>query len=187
MGALMNVHGMGQTVTQAIKGDQDWTEVEVTFNSGNRDSIQVNCLFGGWGVSTGTAWFDDLSLQELIMEIDDQETGSLVGDATRGKRLFQEHPVASCVRCHQAQGQGGVVGPPLDDIAKRKDAAYIRESLIDPQAAIAEGYPAQVSPMPPFGVLLPPQDVEDLIAYLMTLQTDPPAGSRVVPQTIQFE
>ena len=50
MGALMNVHGMGQTVTQAIKGDQDWTEVEVTFNSGNRDSIQVNCLFGGWGV-----------------------------------------------------------------------------------------------------------------------------------------
>ncbi len=187
MGALMNVHGMGQTVTQAIKGDQDWTEVEVTFNSGNRDSIQVNCLFGGWGVSTGTAWFDDLSLQELIMEIDDQETGSLVGDATRGKRLFQEHPVASCVRCHQVQGQGGVVGPPLDDIAKRKDAAYIRESLIDPQAAIAEGYPAQVSPMPPFGVLLPPQDVEDLIAYLMTLQTDPPAGSRVAPQTIQFE
>jgi hypothetical protein len=41
--------------------------------------------------------------------------------------------------------------------------------------------------MPPFGVLLPPQDVEDLIAYLMTLQTDPPAGSRVAPQTIQFE
>ena len=32
-----------------------------------------------------------------------------------------------------------------------------------------------------------PQDVEDLIAYLMTLQTDPPAGSRVAPQTIQFE
>ena len=77
------------------------------------------------------------------------------------------------MRCHQVQGQGGVVGPPLDDIAKRKDAAYIRESLIDPQAAMAEGYPAQVSPMPPFGVLLPPQDVEDLIAYLMTLQTDP--------------
>ena len=71
MGALMNVHGMGQTVTHAIKGDQDWTEVEVTFNTGNRDTIQVNCLFGGWGVSTGTAWFDDLSLQEWIIKIDD--------------------------------------------------------------------------------------------------------------------
>ena|GEM_PF-6419150 len=41
--------------------------------------------------------------------------------------------------------------------------------------------------MPLFGVLLPPQDVEDLIAYSMTLQTYPPAGSRVAPQTIQFE
>jgi|GEM_PF-4515374 len=29
-----------------------------------------------------------------------------------------------------------------DDIAKCKDAGYIRESLIDLQAAIAEGYPA---------------------------------------------
>ena len=111
MGALMNVHGMGQTVTQAIKGDQDWTEVEVTFNSGNRDSIQVNCLFGGWGVSTGMAWFDDLSLQELIMEIDDQETGSLVGDATRGKRLFQEHPVASLCAMPSGSGAGGCGGP----------------------------------------------------------------------------
>ena len=80
-----------------------------------------------------------------------------------------------------------MAGPPLDDIAKHKDAACTRESLIDPQVAIAERYPAQVSSMPSFGVLLPPQDVEDLIAYLMTLQTDPPAGSRVAPQTIQFE
>ena len=187
MGALMNVHGMGQTRTQAIKGDQDWTEVEVTFNTGNQSRIQVNCLFGGWGVSTGTAWFDDLSLQEMIMEVDEEEGAQLVGNAARGETLFREHPVASCVRCHQVGGEGGVVGPALDDIAKRQNAAYIRESLIDPQAAIAEGYPAQVSPMPPFGVLLPAQDVEDLIAYLMTLKQDPPAGSGAAPQKLIFE
>jgi len=62
------------------------------------------------------------------------------------------------VRCHQVQA--GEVGPLLDDIAKRMDAAYIRESLIDPQVAIADGYPARVSSMLSFGVLLPLQDVE---------------------------
>jgi mono/diheme cytochrome c family protein len=123
----------------------------------------------------------------MIMEVDEEEGAQLVGNAARGETLFREHPVASCVRCHQVGGEGGVVGPALDDIAKRQNAAYIRESLIDPQAAIAKGYPAQVSPMPPFGVLLPAQDVEDLIAYLMTLKQDPPAGSGAAPQKLIFE
>ena len=96
--------------------------------------------------------------------------------------------MASYVRCHQVNAQGGFVGPYLDDIARRKDAAYIRESILDPQAAIAEGFPAEVSPMPPFGVLLPPQDIEDLMAYLMTLKNDPPEGTvKEIQQEISFE
>ena len=58
------------------------------------------------------------------------------------------------------------MGPPLDGIAGRKDEDYLRESLIDPQATIAEGYSSDVSPMPPFGVLLSPQELEDVLAYL---------------------
>jgi hypothetical protein len=30
-----------------------------------QDSIQILCLFGGWGLAAGTAWFDDLSLEVL--------------------------------------------------------------------------------------------------------------------------
>ena len=123
-----------------------------------------------------------------IMEIANDDASNLVGDVERGKKIFNEHPVASCIRCHQVNAQGGFVGPYLDDIAKRKDAASIRESILDPQAAIAEGFPAEVSPMPPFGVLLPPQDIEDLMAYLMTLKNDPPEGTvKEIQQEISFE
>ena len=34
----------------------------------------------------------------------------------------------------------------------------------------AEGFPAAVSPMPPMGVLLNPQELADVMAYLMTLK-----------------
>jgi len=93
-----------------------------------------------------------------------------VGDAMRGRTVFHEHPIASCIRCHKIGGEGGDVGPMLDGLASRKEAAYIRESVIDPNAAMAEGYNVEVSPMPPVGVLLPRQELEDLIAYLMTLK-----------------
>ena len=171
MGALFNVHAMGKTVTRALQKDQDWTEVKVNFNSKGQKEIVINALFGGWGRSTGTAWFDDVSLREVVYEdATDAEIGNIVGNAARGKEIYHKHQVASCVRCHQLAGQGGVVGPALDKIASRKGAAYIRESLVDPQARIAEGYPVPVSPMPPFGVLLTAQELEDLMAYLLTLK-----------------
>ncbi len=62
-GAQLNVHATaGQPRTDAVVGTSDWRRVEITFNSGNLDRISVNCLFGGWGLSTGTAWFDDVEL-----------------------------------------------------------------------------------------------------------------------------
>ena len=187
-GSLMNVHTIGEGVTSPVSGDSDWTKVESTFNTGGQENILINCLFGGWGTSRGTAWYDDVALQEVVIEIASDDASDLVGDVERGKKIFNEHPVASCIRCHQVNAQGGFVGPYLDDIAKRKDAAYIRESILDPQAAIAEGFPAEVSPMPPFGVLLPPQDIEDLMAYLMTLKNDPPEGTvKEIQQEISFE
>ena len=62
-GALINVHGIEPAQTAALTGTNDWTHVEVTLETNNRDSIEVNCLFGGWGLATGTAWYDDLALE----------------------------------------------------------------------------------------------------------------------------
>jgi len=67
-------------------------------------------------------------------------------------------------------GGGGPVGPALDTIATRKQEDYILQSLVDPGATIAEGYVGKVSPMPPMGVLLKPQELAYVMAYIMTLK-----------------
>jgi len=64
-GALLNIHNMQGVQSGAVTGSSDWTLVEVTFDTTASDAVQVNCLLGGWGRSTGTAWFDDVTLELL--------------------------------------------------------------------------------------------------------------------------
>ena len=64
-GALFNLHNLEGMQTGAVTGTQDWTEVQLEFDTGANDSIQINCLFGGWGRSRGTAWYDDVGLELL--------------------------------------------------------------------------------------------------------------------------
>jgi putative heme-binding domain-containing protein len=64
-GAQFNIHeiqGDKNARSRALTGSQDWTELEILFNSGEYTALTVNCLFGGWGHATGTAWFDDVEL-----------------------------------------------------------------------------------------------------------------------------
>lgn len=62
------------------------------------------------------------------------------GDRAAGEKLFKEHAVAQCLRCHKVGGQGGDAGPELSGIATRKDREYILESIINPNAKIAESF-----------------------------------------------
>src|SRR5512138_60099 len=64
-GAQINVNGEGDWRTPPVTGTQDWTRVEVEFEAGANDAIEVTCLFGGWGPATGKAWFDDVELVRL--------------------------------------------------------------------------------------------------------------------------
>ena len=64
MGAVISVRGRERIVTPPITGTTAWTRVEVEFTTGRETSIEFVCLFGGWGSSSGTAWFDDLRLEE---------------------------------------------------------------------------------------------------------------------------
>ena len=171
-GALLNVHGMSREDggTTAVNKTSDWKEVELVFNSSSTSQLQINALFGGWGHSRGTAWYDDLYLGEVTVASGTNDTGAVVGDMANGEKIFRQHPIAACIRCHKVGDEGGVIGPVLDGLAGRKDRAYIFESLVDPSATMAEGFQLLASPMPPMGVLLKDQELEDLMAYLMTLE-----------------
>lgn len=175
-GAQLNAHEVqgqsGGSRTSAVSGNvKEWKKVSGVFNSLDRKNLTINCLFGGWGRSTGTAWWDDVELREIEYEIiEEKEEINLTGDVEAGKKLFHEHAIAACIRCHMIDGKGGPVGPALDGIASRKSRDYIYESLVNPQSAIADGFAAEVSPMPPMGVILKPGELRDLMAYLETLK-----------------
>ncbi|HEY4245436.1 MAG TPA: HEAT repeat domain-containing protein [Lacunisphaera sp.] len=66
------------------------------------------------------------------------------GDAKKGRGLFYYHPVLACVRCHTADSAGGEAGPNLAGIGARKPREYILESIVKPNARIADGFDTQI-------------------------------------------
>jgi putative membrane-bound dehydrogenase-like protein len=164
--ASLNDHIGRAETSPKISRNQDWTEVEVIFNSKDRTKASINLLH----VGKGDIYFDDVKLCELVLENED-DASKLVGDIKRGEKIFWEHPVAACKNCHILKGQGSAVGPALDGIASRKDEAYILESLINPNAKLAEGYTATpISPMPPMNLILKPQEFADVKAFILSLK-----------------
>lgn len=64
-GAQFNLHPT-EIRSDAINGTKPWTQLIFSFETGDQTQVRINCLYGGWGTSTGTAWFDDLELIELF-------------------------------------------------------------------------------------------------------------------------
>jgi quinoprotein glucose dehydrogenase len=62
------------------------------------------------------------------------------GNAANGRVIFRERADVSCMRCHTAQGEGGIVGPRLDGIGAKQNREYLLESIVNPNAKIAQGF-----------------------------------------------
>ncbi|CAN5254733.1 hypothetical protein BH18ACT14_BH18ACT14_02220 [soil metagenome] len=92
------------------------------------------------------------------------EPSAPAGDPAAGKAIFTS---AGCGTCHTLQdaGTNGTVGPNLDDVLKGKDPDFIRESIVDPNAEIADGFEPGVMPQT-FGDQLDDKQLSDLVAYL---------------------
>jgi putative heme-binding domain-containing protein len=59
----------------------------------------------------------------------------------RGKRLFT---AAGCAGCHRVGNEGQTFGPDLTAMGDKADARHLLESLIEPNAIIAEGFSLNV-------------------------------------------
>lgn len=163
--ASLNDH-VGRAETDTVKRTQDWTQVEVIFNSKTRDKASINLLH----VGKGDVYYDDVKLCELQSE-DDPADQLAMGDVKRGENIFWTHPVAACKNCHVLKGQGSAVGPALDGVATRYDEAYLTESLLNPNAKLAAGFEKLgISPMPPMALILKPQEVADVKAFILSLK-----------------
>jgi mono/diheme cytochrome c family protein len=91
------------------------------------------------------------------------------GDADRGRQVVNFHSAAACLRCHMVEGTGGHAAPALAGVAGRHDRTGLVLSLVDPNAAVAQGF-GTVSSMPAMGTVLTPREVRDVVEYLATLR-----------------
>lgn len=106
------------------------------------------------------------------------------GNAAAGSALF--HGRLACTACHgnPAEPGGRRIGPALANFSRvgatrvsgMSAAQYAYESLLNPGAFIApecagQGPCAQTSTMPLYGETLSPQEMADLISYLVNLRT----------------
>ena len=67
------------------------------------------------------------------------------GDPAAGKQVFDAQGCGSC-HAFSAAGSSGSVGPDLDEALTGKDAAFVRESIVDPNKEITTGFPPGVMP-----------------------------------------
>ncbi len=107
------------------------------------------------------------------------------GNAAAGSALFHER--LACTSCHgnPAEPHGPRLGPALGDFARvgatrvggMSVAQYAYESLLNPSAFIAPECAGQAtcsgpSTMPLYGETLSPQEMADLISYLVNLRAE---------------
>ncbi|MDX1413626.1 MAG: c-type cytochrome [Candidatus Promineifilaceae bacterium] len=109
------------------------------------------------------------------------EGGNSIGDAANGENLYNQTVIGSasapgCITCHSLEPDIVLVGPSHAGLANRAGSYkegmaaedYLRESIVDPDAHIVEGFTPGVM-YQNFGEELQAREVNDLIAYMLTL------------------
>jgi cytochrome c2 len=100
-------------------------------------------------------------------------TPTLSPQEMRGQNVFDSY----CSRCHSTNTDSIVVGPSLAGIASRGGSrregmdteAYIRDSIMSPDAYTVDGYPEGTMPST-LNDELSKEEMEAVIAYLLTLR-----------------
>ncbi len=106
---------------------------------------------------------------------------SSVGDAAHGEELYSQTVIGSasapgCITCHSLEPDVVLVGPSHAGLASRAGEYqegisaedYLRTSITEPDAHLVEGFTPGVM-YQNYGDDLSARDINDLVAYLLTL------------------
>ena len=59
------------------------------------------------------------------------------GSVEKGREIYAK---SGCAGCHIVQGEGSGYGPELSNIGARRNAVHLRQSLVEPAAALPDGF-----------------------------------------------
>ena len=97
----------------------------------------------------------------------------------QGRAIYENASPAPCVTCHSTDGTV-ILGPSWQGIYGSEETLtdgttvtvedeYIRESIVDPNAKVVEGFQPNVMPQT-YGETLSESDIEAIIAFIESLQ-----------------
>jgi len=107
--------------------------VEAMNRVGRQDEELLGVLHDLLGVDAGVRAYSPDFVATLVAEVGES------GDAAVGAEVYQRAALA-CVACHQIEGAGGIVGPPLDAVGAGLTVDLLVESVLWPQRQLKEGY-----------------------------------------------
>jgi cytochrome c oxidase subunit 2 len=145
----------------AVKGVTTRTVVEPT----KVGTFRVICTeLCGLGHAIMRSQARVLSTEDFETWIAERRRLAAEGGSVQGKSLF----TAQCASCHALADAGtqGQVGPDLDEALAGADADFVRESIVEPNASIAEGFQPGVMPQN-YGELFTEEQVDGLVEYLL--------------------
>ena len=98
---------------------------------------------------------------------------ALSQEAAAGKKLFVRQLCTGCHTLAAVDGAEGVAGPNLDQSLEGDDAAYIRESIVDPGAVLDPRFPKTIMPATGPEAAIPSrritdEEVDQIVAFLLT-------------------
>ncbi len=108
---------------------------------------------------------------EVTVEITAEDVAAAAAKKQKPPDPLDTHPGANlvtqygCIACHDVKGTMRLVGPPLTNVRERLSAAEIRQSILDPDAVVAEGFPPGLM-LKDFAETLPPEQLDQIVSYL---------------------
>ena len=104
----------------------------------------------------------EITEQDVVAAASKKEQPPPAVDTHPGRDLVTKH---GCIACHDVNGTIRLVGPPLTNVRERLSAAEIRQSIMDPDAVVAEGFPPGLM-LKDFAETVPPEELDQLVSYL---------------------
>jgi mono/diheme cytochrome c family protein len=108
------------------------------------------------------------------------EGGASTKAVNSGEELFQQATIGSlagCKTCHSLEPGVVIIGPSIAGIGSQAEARiagvsaedYLRQSILDPNAYLVEGFPANIMPNT-YHSQLTEEQIEALVTYMLTLE-----------------
>ena len=114
------------------------------YSAGDSDADLYGVISGGVSGTEMPSFRDEMDndmlwrLVSYVRTLPQSGGGRVTGDRATGEKLFWGK--GSCGQCHRVGTRGSAIGPDLSRAGRQRSVAYLRESVISPDADITDGY-----------------------------------------------